>query len=358
MTRRFRHLIPLVLLALPFAVSAAERPAPVTTRIAEGVYLFQTAPYGEVGLDGNAVAILGPDGVLVFDANGTPSAAAAVLAEIRRLTHAPVRYLVLSHWHWDHWYGAEVYAQAFPDLQIVSHHKTREMMLGPALAFNRPGLEKGLPAYISSLEKKAAGGDAGAKVRLETARFFLSEKQRVRHTVANVTFSDRLQIFLGGREIQVLNRGRAVTPGDVFLYLPAERILVTGDLLVNPVSFALSSYPTEWLQTLEFLDGLDAATIVTGHGEPLRSEDLLQATMEVMRVLLARGREAHARGLSADEARAAIEPELEPLMRRITNGEARLAQPFRVQLVDWYLHRVYDELDGRLTDDIAPIPPS
>ena len=49
--------------------------------------------------------------MLVFDTNGTPSAAAAVLAEIRKLTPQPVRYVVNSHWHWDHWYGTEVYTQ-------------------------------------------------------------------------------------------------------------------------------------------------------------------------------------------------------------------------------------------------------
>ena len=69
------------------------------------------------------VAILSNDGVLVFDTNGTPAAAAAVLAQVRTLTDRPVRYVVNSHWHWDHWYGTETYQQAFPDLQIVALEK-------------------------------------------------------------------------------------------------------------------------------------------------------------------------------------------------------------------------------------------
>ncbi len=52
------------------------------------------------------------EGVLVFDTNGTPAAAEAVLSEIRKLTEQPVKYVVNSHWHWDHWYGAEVYRKA------------------------------------------------------------------------------------------------------------------------------------------------------------------------------------------------------------------------------------------------------
>src|SRR5258705_358853 len=80
--------------------------APNHTEGAPGIHLFQTVRYGDVGLDGNSIGILSDEGVLVFDANGTPAAARAVLAEIRKLTKQPVRYLVLSHWHWDHWYGA------------------------------------------------------------------------------------------------------------------------------------------------------------------------------------------------------------------------------------------------------------
>src|SRR6185295_13217575 len=121
---------------------------------------------------------------------------------------------------------------------------------------------------------------------LEMAHYFLDQKRAVTHVFPDVTFSDRLTLHLGDREIQILHYDRAVTPGDTFLYLPNEKILVTGDLLVNPISFALSCYPTEWLHTLERLDALDAKTIVTGHGEPFHDKDLLHATMDVFRELL------------------------------------------------------------------------
>ena len=111
-------------------------------------------------------------------------------------------------------------------------------------------------------------------------RFFLDQKRGVHHTFPDMTFTDRLNLYLGDREIQVLHYDRAVTPGDAFLYLPKEKVLITGDLLVNPVSFALSCYPTGWLRTLEKLDALDATVIVPGHGEPLRDRELLHATME------------------------------------------------------------------------------
>jgi glyoxylase-like metal-dependent hydrolase (beta-lactamase superfamily II) len=225
----------------------------------------------------------------VFDANGTPAAAAAVLDEIRKLTDRPVRWIVNSHWHWDHWYGTETYQQAFPDVRIVAHEKTRELMMGPALEFNRPGLETQLPNYLKALEQRAAA-DPSLRALLDEDQLFLAQKSRVRHTFPNVTFSDRLTLELGERHIEVLHYERAVTPGDAFAYLPKEKVLLIGDLIVNPVTFALSGYPTEWLRTLERIDRLDVDTIVTGHGPPLHDKTLLRTTMEVFRVLLREAR--------------------------------------------------------------------
>jgi glyoxylase-like metal-dependent hydrolase (beta-lactamase superfamily II) len=363
--RRVLSFVLLVILTLPlFAV--APRPAPKKIEIAPGVFVFMTAPYGGVGLDGNSIVVLSDDGVLVFDTNGTPAAAAAVLADIRAMTPQPVRYIVHSHWHWDHWYGAQVYTRAFPDAKVITHDKTRAIMAGPAIEFNRPGLESQLPDYIRSIEKRIATGEAATppaadlpalREALHDARYFLEQKNSVKHVLPTQTFSHRLDITLGGRQIQLLNFGRAVTPGDTVMYLPKERVLAVGDLVVNPVTFALSSYPTEWLAALRKVDELPAEVIVTGHGEPLRDKSLLQNTMAVFELLLSEGKAARARGLDADQAKDAIMPKLQPLMVAITGDVPARNAAFRTQLVDWYLHRVYDELAGPLSDAIAPIPP-
>jgi cyclase len=344
--------------ALAGATSMADyvRPAPQKIEVAKGVYLFVSKPYGDVGLDGNSVAIVSNDGVLVFDSNGTPAASAAVLAEIRRLTDKPVKYVVNSHWHWDHWYGTETYTHAFPGVQVVAHEKTRAMMAGPAIEFNRPGIESQLPGYIGSLERRAAA-DPSLQPLLDEDRFFLEQKKNAHLVLPGTTFKDRLTLRLGERTIEVMHHDRAVTPGDAFLYLPAEKIVITGDLLVNPVAFALSVYPTGWLRTLEKIDALDAAVLVPGHGEPLRDKVLLRATMDVMRELLKAGKDAKARGLDPDQAREEALARLRALMVMITKDDPKANEQFRTYFVDWYLHRVYDELNGPLTDAISAIPP-
>ncbi len=354
----------LALAALTSAPAAGAHAPPRKISVADGVYLFATPPYSDVGLDGNSTVIVSEDGVLVFDSNGTPAAAAAVLAEVRALTDRPVRYVVNSHWHWDHWYGTEVYRRAFPGVQIVAHEATRRMMAGPAIEFNQPGLETLLPGHVREVGRQLAAarsaapppGTGALERHVEADRFFLEQKRGVQHILPTLTFTDSLSLHLGDREIRVLHYDRAVTPGDAFLYLPRERIVVTGDLLVNPISFALSCYPTGWLRTLERIDALDAATHVPGHGEPLRGNDLLRAHIALFRELLRQGKSARERGLDVEQAKGSILENVRELKTRVTRDDPALSDSFDLYLVDWYLHRVYDELAGPLSDAIAPIP--
>jgi len=358
--RTIRLLIPVVcllFLAWPLSAAGADHPAPSQTEIAPGMIVFSTPPYGDVGLDGNSIAILSNDGVLVFDTNGTPAAASAVLAQIRARTDRPVRYVVNSHWHWDHWYGTEVYANAFPGLHVITHEKNRAMMSGPAIEFNRPGLERDLPRYVENVEKRAAA-DESAQPLAQADRFFLEQKRNAHLVLPDVTFSDHLTIRMGERLIEVLNYGRGVTPGDTFVYLPNEKVLLVGDLIVNPLTFALSCYPSEWVAVLERINALDAKVIVTGHGAPLTDKVLLQTTLDIFRTLIRSGREAKQQGMTADEAKDKILPTLREQMIRLTKDDPRANGNFKTQMVDWFLHRVYEEADAPLTDAISAIPRS
>ena len=96
--------------------------------------------------------------------------------------------------------------------------------------------------------------------------------------------------------------------------------------------------------------------IVPGHGEPMRDKALLHAHIDLLKEMYRRGRDAKSRGLDPDQAKTAMLPELHDLMIRLTHDDPSLNKQFEVYLADWFLHRVYDELDGPLTDAIAPIP--
>ncbi len=122
--------------------------------VAENVYAFIPS---EIGV-GNTVAIIGDAGVLVVDSTATPSGARAVIAEIRKLTPKPVRYLVSTHWHDDHIWGNQAFRAAFPNVEIIAHENTRQDMIDqaiPNLAKSIAGISKKLAARDAQLEERS-----------------------------------------------------------------------------------------------------------------------------------------------------------------------------------------------------------
>jgi cyclase len=82
--------------------------------------------------------------------------------------------------------------------------------------------------------------------------------------------------------VQVKYLGRGNTAGDAIVYLPIEKILVAGDLLVHPIPYTYDGYPAEWAQTLQRMAQLDASTIVPGHGPVLHDKAYLSLVMDLL----------------------------------------------------------------------------
>ena len=82
-------------------------------------------------LNCNAALIMTDDGVIIVDPHSKPSAARALYKEIQTVTKKPVRKMINTHFHWDHWQGNEVYAAANPALEIVATQQTRENLTKP-----------------------------------------------------------------------------------------------------------------------------------------------------------------------------------------------------------------------------------
>ncbi|HEX6214453.1 MAG TPA: MBL fold metallo-hydrolase, partial [Vicinamibacterales bacterium] len=98
------------------------------TQVAEGVYAIRHVDSPDTNPQGNTTVIVGERGVLVVDSSYLPSSAAEDIAQIRRWTDRPVRYLLNTHWHPDHQRGNSAYVDAFPDVTIVAHRETAKLM--------------------------------------------------------------------------------------------------------------------------------------------------------------------------------------------------------------------------------------
>ena len=326
-------------------------------KIADGVYLFSTTPYG-VGLSGNSVAILGNNNVLIFDSNGLPQTAETILTEVRKMTDKPVQYLVNSHWHWDHWGGNQVYQKAFPGLQIISQEKTREQMLNVEPRWNDEGLKTGLPGYLKDLYQKLMAAKKGHKPDseikeledlIEAGKNFLAQKTSLTKTYPNVTFSESMTVRQGEREIQLLH-ARAITVGDTYLYLPKEKILITGDILLSPYPYAIGgTYPTDWLKTLEKLETFHPSIIVPGHGS-VQNQEFLKKSIDLFRTILQQVKDAKAKSLSLEQTKEMIGKQSRELASKLTIEDAQVSMEFKAYFLDVFVARAYKELDHPLGD--------
>lgn len=280
------------LMVLPFALLAAvARPAPAPAqgrddgarieRVAEGVYAIIHDYATDEWPHGNTGVIVGEDGVLVVDAAYLPSRARADIALIRSVTDKPVRYLVITHWHFDHNNGTVAYRDAFPGLLIVGERQSAgwidlnstywaRMSSAPASARR---------AALARLEERLVGGaDSAGRPLTSEQRQALERTVRQRRgeleelaalTVVppNLVFDRELTLTLGSRRIELRNRGHANSPADVTIYLPKERILFTGDILVqDPLPYPFGAWPVPWIGVLRELEATPISAMVPGHG--------------------------------------------------------------------------------------------
>jgi glyoxylase-like metal-dependent hydrolase (beta-lactamase superfamily II) len=120
---RLRFLLFLVLLLPATCVAGAEDLFDIKP-MADGVYAAIAKPAYKINCNA-AIIVLG-DGVLVVDTHSKPSAARALIEQIKKLTPKPVKYVVNTHFHWDHYQGNEAYPSSWPaGLEIISSEATR-----------------------------------------------------------------------------------------------------------------------------------------------------------------------------------------------------------------------------------------
>lgn len=280
-------------------------------RLADRVYAIIHDDATDQWPHGNTGIVVSDDGVLVVDATYLPSRARADIALIRRLTDRPVRYLVNTHWHMDHTHGNEAYRDAFPGVVIVSERRTREFTALNTRYWSRYSTAPESPRRqaVRELEAELARGTdstgrphtAEARRKLETAirqrQAELAELAKVRVVVADQVFDGATTLWLGGRRVELVDRGHANSPHDVTVYLPEERVLFTGDILVqSPVPYTGMSWPVPWIEVLADLEKLPVTALVPGHGPVMRDHTYTRRVRELLEVVTSRVRELAAQG--------------------------------------------------------------
>src|SRR5881398_1246667 len=173
-------------------------------KVADGVHVAVAAPAYKV--NSNTAIIESDDGVMVVDTHSKPSAARVVIAHLRELTSKPVRYVVNTHFHWDHWHGNEAYPAAYPDAEIVSNQITREAMVKKGLKRIADHV-RNVPAEIARLRADLAAATPERDLRLAEA--YLAEVKALAPPLPTIAFERTMTLYRRDREIQLLHLGRA-----------------------------------------------------------------------------------------------------------------------------------------------------
>ena len=187
----------------------------------------------------NAGIIIGDDGVMLIDSLRVPSFARDLIADVKKLTDKPIRYVVDTHSHWDHSWGNE----EFPDSTIVGHANCRREMLDPDIT-------------VTWRDKVISSGDPWAE-----------EAKSVQITPPDLTFEDTLHLEFAGRPIDFHWLGRAHTSGDIFINLPDDGLLFTGDVAQDGgVPYMMDGYLKDWVGTDNRLVEIKCERFMAGHG--------------------------------------------------------------------------------------------
>ncbi len=218
----------------------AQRPQAV--QVAPGAYMVQ----GQSALGSsanrnfisNAAFVVTPEGVLLVDALGSPALARELLAEIRRITPAPLRYVVVTHYHADHIYGLQVFKEA-----------------GATIIAHRDGA-----LYLNS---------ETAALRLEASREELAPAvdADTRLIAADRWIDAPTTLQLGGMDFVLQPAGPAHTAEDLVVWVPQLKLLLAGDLVFRGrIPFVGQADSGRWITALDTLLRFDAQVIVPGHG--------------------------------------------------------------------------------------------
>jgi len=277
---------------------------PRIIKLADGVYGYEEIR--QPGFTTVSLFVVGRNGVLIADGQGSVAATQTMLDRIRSVTTLPIRWYVVGSDHGDHTAGNSVLPK---DIRYIVHPTSRAQLVRDSAAAAASGGRSGQPPRVVVVPPAAMTGD-------------------------------RETIDLGGISVDVLFLGRAHTGGDLMVHLPREKILFMSEAYLNRVFPAMrSAYPDDWVRVIDRALAMDVTRYVPGHGfieEPAVSREELIAFRDALIAVTAEARRLHGLGLSQEDA-----------------VKAANWGPYK----DWFLaaqqapiaiRRVYDQLEGRI----------
>jgi cyclase len=280
-------------------------------KVADGVFAALAKPAALTNCNA-AIFVLSRD-VLVVDAHSKPSAAASLIAQINKeVTNRPVRYLVNTHFHWDHTQGDAAYKKANPQVQIIASDTTKQLLsqvqrdrLKESLD-SVPGLIEAAKARLS--QAKSAQERDWANEQLRQLRAYQVEMQSYPLELPNVTFAKTHMIKDRSGDLEIAFNGKAHTAGDVQVFSPAKKVVASGDAVIGFLPNLNDGYPRPWPATIDSVATWKFDHIITGHGAVQHGRDRMGQFRNYIEDLTARVERAKKAGTPLAELQKTITP--------------------------------------------------
>lgn len=302
-----------MLFLLPALAQGAE---PNLIEVAPGVYAALQDSRQRFN-DSNSVVLISDDGVLVVDSQSNPEWVGGLIEDIHALTPQPVKILVHTHWHGDHTQNDGLYVDAFGDsIEIIGHETLGEDIRRRAIPQLQEEADALQARIIAAAERLGRGvardgsaldaaGKADLAQQIEAARVVLAQRRHPRFMEPTRTFSKRMVLQQGKRRV-VLMHFKGHTRSDVVIYLPAEKVVITGDL-VDDLPYGGHGYPREWVASLAALEKLDFQILIPGHGAVHEGKEHVRLLRRYFESMVSQVSQAVEAGKSLEETHDAVD---------------------------------------------------
>ena len=263
--------------------------------------------------DPNSAVIVGDDGCIVFDAQATPALANKVIERVRSVTDKPIKYVVLSHYHAVRVLGAS----AFEAQAVVASSETHRLVA-----------ERGQQDWDSEFGR--------------FPRLFQGSESIPGLTWPTLTFEGEMSIYLGKREVRLMQLGAGHTSGDIVAWVPDAEVMFSGDLIeYHSACYCGDAYLREWPATLNEILEFNPKAIAPGRGDALKgtatTREAIAMTRDFVSTLYGAAELSVAKGRSLKETMAACREVMDPKFSSFAIYEHCL--PFNVS-------RAFDEASG------------
>lgn len=321
----------------------------IISKISSHVYIAHPGRIKRI--NSTSTIIVGQSFITVVESQTDVFMAEALIREIRKsISKLPIKYLIFSHAHLDHILGAGAFLRENPSIMIIAQQKAAEH-----IALHGKEEQESWEALIQQKSEAAKAFTEKANTPeqknyyMQTAHeldVYYRDVKSSKIVRPNLVFSDSLTIFEDGLQLKLIYLGTGHTPGDIVIFIPEDRMLVTGDLVHDFEPLFPDADPDSWVKVLEKVKKMDFDYFVGGHGDSHKGKEIVLNWSNYMQELIAKTREALRQGQGLEE----FEKQTSAVtFTSLQNGYGLRIQQFRTAYMEYWTGPLDDAIKGEVS---------